>query len=61
MTKRIKKLRKGINSIEKQINIHLEKRKRAIEEGNIERADYYEKEITGLKKSQDRKKKKILS
>ncbi len=43
MTKRIKKLRKGINSIEKQINIHLEKRERAIEEGNIERADYYQK------------------
>jgi len=55
MTNRKKRLQKGIKSLDKQIKIHEEKRKRAIEEGKIELADYYDKEI--LSKSRDKDKK----
>ena len=55
MTNRKKRLQKGIESLDKQIKIHEEKRKQAIEEGKIELADYYDKEI--LSKSRDKDKK----
>lgn len=55
MTNRKKRLQKGINSLNKQIKIHEEKRKQAIKEGKIELAEYYDKEI--LSKSKDRDKK----
>lgn len=55
MVKRAKRLEKGIVSLEEQINIHKKKRVLAIEENNIERADYYEKEISNLDKAKRRK------
>ena len=45
MGKRAKRLRKGIDSISKQIEIHRLKRETALDEGMIERAEYYEGEI----------------
>ena len=59
MVKRIKKPRKGIESLEKQIEMHKEKRETALNEGRIERANYYEKEISGLEKTRNKKKRQI--
>ncbi len=53
--KRKKRLEKGIESLQEQIDIHLEKREQAVEEGNMERVSYYDKEIKTLEK--DKKKK----
>jgi hypothetical protein len=55
MTNRKKRLQKGIESLEEQIRIHEEKRQKAIEEGKIELAGYYEKEILSKSKDKDRK------
>ncbi len=55
MVKRSKRLEKGIASLKEQIDIHQRKRQIAIEEDNIERADYYEKEISNLEKVKRRK------
>jgi hypothetical protein len=55
MTNRKKRLQKGINSLNKQIKIHEEKRKQAIEEGKIELAEYYDKEILSKSKEKDKK------
>lgn len=57
MAKRKKRLEKGIESIEKQILLHQEKREQAIEQGNLELEDYYNREIKGLKKTKERKEK----
>lgn len=58
MVKRKKRLEKGIESIEKQIKLHWDKRAVAIEEGKKELADYFEKEIGALEERKlDRKKK----
>jgi len=44
-----KKIKKGIASIEKQIKVHKDiKLKEAREQGNLELAGYYEKEISRL-------------
>lgn len=51
--KRKKRLEKGITSLEKQIILHEEKMKNAIEIGKEELVGYYSKEIEALK---DRKK-----
>lgn len=48
MPKRKKRLKKGIASLQEQIELHLEKRKRALEEGKIELANYYDGEIEEL-------------
>ena len=57
-----KKYRKGAESIEKQINIHKSiKLKKAIEEGNIELAGYYEKEIKRLEEQLIEKQEKLLT
>ena len=45
MTKREKRLEKGIESLEEQKKIHEEKRKRAEEIGEEELVRYYSKEI----------------
>jgi len=45
MVKRKKRLQKGIESLENVIEIHKEKKKIAEEEGNLELADYYDREI----------------
>ncbi|MBS3100103.1 hypothetical protein J4463_02710 [Candidatus Pacearchaeota archaeon] len=57
--KRKKRLEKGIESLQKQLEIHEEKKKQAQEENLPELVDYYEKE---LKQKQEilRKKKEIL-
>lgn len=57
MTDRKKRLEKGINSLEKQIQIHEKKREDAKKQGNIELEDYYEKELITLKQVKERKKK----
>ena len=55
MTKRKKRLQKGIESLEEQIKIHEEKRMNAIEEGKIELADYYVKEVLSIKNVRKKK------
>ena len=55
MTNRKKRLRKGIESIEKQIKLHEEKLKKAEEEDNIELAQYYKKEVNAKKKDKEEK------
>jgi hypothetical protein len=59
MTKRKKRLEKGIDSIEDQIKIHEQKRAKAIEDGNLDLEDYYKREIEGLKKTRERKDKQL--
>ena len=49
--KRKKRLIKGISSIEEQIKMHEEKKKKAREEGNLDLEKYYEGEIAGLGKT----------
>ena len=56
MPKRKKRLKKGIQSIEEQIEKHKEKLEQAIEEGKIELANYYEKEIKTFSKNKEKKK-----
>ena len=55
MTNRKKRLKKGIESIEKQIELHEEKKKKALEEGRTDLAGYYEKEIANMEFERDRK------
>lgn len=55
MVKRKKRLERGIRSLEKQINLHLEKRKIAFKEGKIELAEYYGGEIRKFKRDKDKK------
>ena len=58
MTKRRKRLEKGIESLERQIRLHLNKRDAAFEEGKKELAGYFEKEISALEERRlDRKRK----
>lgn len=55
MTNRKKRLEKGINSLQEQIEIHEEKKKVADEQGNIELVDYYEREIRAKEETKKRK------
>ena len=57
MTSRKKRLKKGIESLEKQIRLHEEKLKQTQEEGKLELIDYYEREITAKKKDKEMKEK----
>jgi len=59
MTNRKKRLQKGIESISKQISLHERKKSAAIESGEIELADYYEKELKSLKDSKKNKEEKL--
>jgi len=59
VTNRKKRLEKGIESLQEQIEIHEEKKKVADEQGNTELVDYYEKEIKA-KEETKRKKQEIL-
>ena len=59
MTNMDKRLRKGIESLDKQIKLHEEKMMLELEKGNIERVEYYKKEIES-KKEAKRRKEKIL-
>ena len=56
-----KKYKKGINSISKQIDIHKNlKLREALKEGNVELANYYEKEINRLEEQLREKEQKLL-
>ena len=55
MTNRKKRLQKGIQSLEKQINLHEEKLKKDYEEENVELTGYYKKEIEAKKKDKEEK------
>ena len=55
MTNRKKRLEKGIESLEKQINLHEQKLKKAEEEDNIALTGYYRKEINSKKKDTEEK------
>ena len=59
MAKRKKRLEKGINSIEKQIEIHRIKEEQAVEQGKIELAGYYHKEIERMKEAEERKRRQL--
>lgn len=59
MPNRKKRLKKGIESLDRQIKIHEEKLQRAEQQDHIELADYYRKEILAKKKDKE-KKQKIL-
>lgn len=55
MTNRKKRLKKGIISIEEQIILHEEKKRKAEDEGNYDLAEYHAKEIIGMENARDRK------
>ena len=55
MPSRKKRLKKGIESINRQIKLHEEKKKQAKEEGKIELERYYEKEINSLEVAKEKK------
>ena len=59
MTNRKKRLKKGIESLEKQIKLHEEKKERVNEEGKIELEDYYGKELKILKTVKEKKRRFI--
>jgi len=59
MVKRSKKLEKRIESLNKQIEIHEEKRRLANENGNLDLERYYDKEIKSLKDVKARKEKQL--
>lgn len=59
MVNRKKRLKKGIESIKKQIELHEEKKKKAEQEDNIELVDYYEKEIESMTKDKEKKEKML--
>ena len=55
MVNRKKRLQKGIDSLDKQINLHEEKLEKAEEDDNIELANYYKKEIESKKRDKEEK------
>ena len=59
MVKREKRLKKGIVSLKKQIELHEKKQEEALQKGRIELVDYYSREIAA-KGEDKRKKERIL-
>ena len=59
MPNRKNRLKKGIESLEKQIAIHEEKLRKAKDDGRLELSGYYEKEIENMK-GYKKKKEKLL-
>ena len=57
--KRKKRLEKGIESIQEQIELHEQKKEQAEFEENLELESYYKKEIEGLKKTKERKQEQL--
>ena len=57
MPNRENRLKKGIESLKKQLILHEEKLKLAEKEGKVELAGYYEKEILAKKKDLEKKEK----
>lgn len=54
-----KRVKKGINSLQEQIEHHKEKLEQAKEEGNVELEGYYQKEIFALESVKKRKEEKL--
>ncbi|MEM3555177.1 MAG: hypothetical protein QXF56_00410 [Candidatus Micrarchaeia archaeon] len=54
-----KRIRKGIESLERQIYKHSKKLSRAIEDKDVDLVYYYEKEIEKFKKEIEKKKKRL--
>jgi len=59
MANRKKRLQKGIESLEKQIELHEEKLEKAKEEDNIGLSSYYKKEIEAKKRDKEEKKRML--
>ena len=59
MTNRKKRFEKGIESIQRQTDEHRLKREKALKEGKLELAGYYDSEINGLEKSKERKERSL--
>ena len=59
MPKREKRLKKGIESIEEQIEIHKNKFKKAKEDNEEYLEKYYEKELESLERVKDLKKSQL--
>ena len=57
--KRKKRLEKGIESIQEQIEFHEQKKEEAKLDGSLELEGYYKKEIEGLKKTKERKQEQL--
>ncbi len=57
--KRKKRLEKGIESLQEQIEIHGGKLKDAVEEGDDDLARYYEKDLRILKGEKEKKREKM--
>ena len=57
MPDRKKRLKKGIESLQKQISLHEEKLKLAEREGKLELVGYYEKELEAKRKDKEKKEK----
>lgn len=55
MPSRKRRLKKGIESIDKQIKLHKEKREKAEQEGKIELVGYYNREIENLEETKEEK------
>lgn len=55
-----KRAKKGIESLEKQIQIHKEKLRKAQAEGNIGLVNYYEKEIEHFEQAIEKRKRRIM-
>jgi len=60
MAKRKKRLEKGIASLERQIILHKDKQQSAFEEGSLELADYYAREIAAKERDRQRKRNMLL-
>ena len=60
MANRKKRLKKGIDSLGEQIELHKTKLEESREEGNVELEGYYQKEIISLEKAKKRKEEKII-
>ncbi|HLD19201.1 MAG TPA: hypothetical protein VJB90_04280 [Candidatus Nanoarchaeia archaeon] len=59
MANRKKRLKKGMESISKQIELHQEKREKAKKEDIIGLVKYYDKELDSFKKSLKKKKRML--
>lgn len=55
-----KRTKKGIESLDKQIKIHLEKIKIAEEQNNEGLVQYHEREIENFRRQKEKKKKHIM-
>lgn len=59
MTNRKNRLKNGVKSLQKQIELHEEKLEKAKKEGKQELTSYYEKEIKNMKEYKKKKEKSL--